>query len=84
MRETRKPTRWLEVKDDGERIIHADGAEQDYTLCGYAYEGEAHGEVGDGELIEVSRGKINCPTCVATIRYAKSIPARFVAEGSDQ
>jgi hypothetical protein len=69
------PTRWREGD-----TIHADGSDgAEYTLCGFAYEGACMDDEHDTECVEVTRGKINCAKCLAIVRYAKSIPARYLA-----
>jgi hypothetical protein len=63
-------TLWREP--DG--TLHApDAIEGDRTLCGIAEEGD--GESDDQQLIEVTRGRITCWSCVAIIRACKKIPA---------
>lgn len=60
-------------------VIHADSNNgNDYTLCGYAYEGACMGE-GDTGVQEVSRGKINCADCLRIIWHAKDIPNRVLS-----
>ena len=64
-------------------IIHCDGVDgNDYTLCGYATEGEQSGWNGGGLPVEsVTRGKISCDQCLRIIRFAKQVPSRFLAKG---
>ena len=58
-------------------LIHADDPnEGDRTLCGYAYEGTCCD--GDTGVTEVSRGKINCRSCLAIINHCKAIPSRIL------
>ncbi len=60
---------------EGRRLetVHAgSGTGHDTTLCGDALEG--NDDNGFTPLVEV-QARINCPACLAVIRYAKSIPA---------
>ena len=71
--------RYREMTPSGP-VIHCgpyDG--NDYTLCGYALEGEASRDGGCEEPTMVTRGKINCDRCVALIQFAKKVPARLLA-----
>jgi hypothetical protein len=71
--------RYREQTPDGP-IIHCGPCDgNDYTLCGYALEGEASSnEDGDAEPELVLRGKINCEKCITIIRFAKTIPAKWL------
>lgn len=76
--------RWKEQTPDGP-IIHSGAADGvDYTLCGYALEGECAEEGGDEETHHVNRGRISCPDCLRVIRFCKTIPAKMLARGDDQ
>lgn len=70
---------WFDRYKEGE-IIHAGPSDgNDYTLCGYALEGECS-PGGEVETIKVDRGKINCEKCITIVRYAKAIPSRYLAK----
>lgn len=69
--------RWRE--NSRSAAIHADSGDgTDFTFCGFTTN-EATGEDDQPELISVTRGKISCEHCLAIIRYAKAIPARYLA-----
>ena len=58
-------------------LIHLDGPSgDDMTLCGYAYEGSCADS--DSGVEPVSRGKVNCRTCLAIIRLCKRVPAKIL------
>lgn len=68
---------WREKLPGGDFHIHADGAFSDgRTLCGYAFEGACTKTDEDYGVKEVSRGKINCRSCLSIIYQCKAIPAR--------
>lgn len=58
-------------------LIHASAANgDDRTLCGYAYEGSCTGG-GDAGVHEVTRGKINCRSCLQIIWFCKGIKSTW-------
>lgn len=63
--------KWREKAGELERI-HCDGPDgNDYTLCGFALEGED----GTEPLEEVARRRITCEQCIKVITFAKAIKA---------
>lgn len=74
-----RPTTLRENTADGP-VIHLDGNSQDYTLCGYAYEGACDGR--DIAMTITKRGKINCPTCVRIWKYCRTIAPRYIGDES--
>ncbi|MDB5656662.1 MAG: hypothetical protein JWQ94_4275 [Tardiphaga sp.] len=74
MRRKAKIDRWHEATPDGTVIHCGPAVGGDSTLCGFAMEGER----GDHPLAAVMLGKINCPSCVAIIRFCKAVPAAFL------
>lgn len=61
--------RWREFHDKS--VVHCEAviAAGEYTLCGFALEGET----GDDPM-EETRDLINCKSCEAIITYCKRIP----------
>lgn len=76
-----RPTTWRENREDGP-VIHLDGNSQDYTLCGYAFEGACDGIDEEG-LTEVKRGKVSCPTCVRIWAYCRTIAPKYIGQVND-
>lgn len=61
------PKHWLEDP----LIVHCDGPDgNDYTLCGFATEGET----GDSPLTE-THAQINCDKCIGVINFCRQIRA---------
>jgi len=51
--------------------VHCDRAHgSDFTLCGFTLDGD------QGEITETSGSRIDCPDCLAVIRFCRSISAR--------
>jgi len=50
-------------------LVHADGAIQDYTLCGLTLDGDS-ATCGDWKT---TREKITCSQCIDIIKHCKSI-----------
>jgi hypothetical protein len=62
-------------------VLHLDGNCGDArTLCGYAYEGECAGDTGGAPVTLLSQGRVTCADCLSIVRYAKTIPARYLKE----
>lgn len=62
----------------GFQIHAAGGTGDDRTLCGYAFEGACTKTDADFGVEQVSRGKINCRTCLGIIHHCKAIPGRYL------
>jgi hypothetical protein len=69
--------RWHDYHDD--KIVHADGAIADFTLCGRAIEGIN----GDQPMVE-TRDLIDCPMCKAIITHCKKMKPSEIAKAGPE
>lgn len=65
------PKKFYEVEASLVHCGPADG--NDFTLCGFTLDGD------QGEIVEWDGSRIDCPQCLAIIKFCRSIHARSLS-----
>ena len=70
------PRKFYEVEA---KLLHCEGVDgNDFTLCGFTLDGD------QGEILDWEGGRIDCPQCLAIIRFCQSINGRSLPSTNHQ
>lgn len=74
-----RPKVYYEPAADFGSGFHCEGTDgADFTLCGFSLDGD------QGDISEVARNppRVDCPRCLAIIRFCRTMPARAIGRAA--